>query len=44
LIASGYLDRVVKAEILDSGVRGFIEKPYRPEEILKVLREALDSR
>ena len=43
IMASGYLERQVKTNILESGVRGFIQKPYRPEEMLKMVRDTLDS-
>ncbi|MBM4159825.1 MAG: PAS domain S-box protein [Ignavibacteria bacterium] len=44
IMASGYLECQVKTKILDSGVRGFIQKPCRPEEMLKMVRDTLDSR
>ena len=40
-LASGYVDRDLKQEILGSGVKGFLQKPYRPEELLKTVRRAL---
>jgi two-component system, cell cycle sensor histidine kinase and response regulator CckA len=43
LLASGYLDPGQKSEVLKSGVRGFIQKPYKMEEVLKAVREALDE-
>jgi CheY-like chemotaxis protein len=43
-LASGYLDPSLRTEIAKGGIRGFIEKPYRPNDILKRVREALDSR
>jgi DNA-binding response OmpR family regulator len=43
-LASGYLDQNVRTQIAKGGVRGFIEKPYRPNEILTRVREALDAR
>jgi two-component system cell cycle sensor histidine kinase/response regulator CckA len=43
ILASGYLDPRMKAEILEGGIQGFIGKPYSPHEILKRIREALDS-
>jgi DNA-binding NarL/FixJ family response regulator len=44
LLASGYLDPGQKSEILKSGVRGFIQKPYKMGEVLKAIREALDEK
>jgi len=43
-LASGYLDPNLRSEITKGGIRGFIEKPYRPNDILTRVREALDSR
>jgi PAS domain S-box-containing protein len=43
-LASGYLDQNLRTEIAKEGIRGFIEKPYRPNDILTRVREALDSR
>jgi DNA-binding response OmpR family regulator len=43
-IASGYLDPNLRAEISEGGIQGFIEKPYRPNEVLMRVREALNSR
>jgi two-component system, cell cycle sensor histidine kinase and response regulator CckA len=43
-IASGYLDPNLRAEISEGGIEGFIEKPYRPNEVLMRVREALNSR
>jgi two-component system cell cycle sensor histidine kinase/response regulator CckA len=41
-LASGYVDRDLKQQILESGVKGFLQKPYRPEELLQTVRKALD--
>lgn len=43
-LASGYLDPSLRSEILKGGVSGFIDKPYSPSEIIRKVREALDSR
>ena len=43
ILASGYLDPRMKAEILEGGIKAFIGKPYSTHEILKRIREALDS-
>ena len=42
-LASGYLDPNLRAEIMKGGVRGFIEKPYRPNDILEKVRRAFDA-
>lgn len=44
LLASGYLEPGQKSEILKSGVMRFIHKPYRMDEVLKAVREALDEK
>ncbi len=44
LLASGYLDPAQKSEILDSGVKRFLGKPYRMDEVLKSVRETLDEK
>jgi PAS domain S-box-containing protein len=43
-LASGYLDSNLRSEIAKGGIRGYIEKPYRPDEILLRIRRAFDSR
>ena len=43
VLASGYLDPHLKAEILKAGIGGFVGKPYSPKEILKAIRTALES-
>jgi two-component system, cell cycle sensor histidine kinase and response regulator CckA len=43
-LASGYLDSKVRTEIAKGGIQGYIEKPYRPDEILLRVRKAFDSR
>jgi PAS domain S-box-containing protein len=42
LLASGYVDRDLKQEILESGVKGFLQKPYRPDELLLTVRKILE--
>ena len=44
LLASGYLDPAQKSEILESGVKRFLGKPYRMDEVLKSVRETLDEK
>jgi len=43
VLASGYLDPGLKAEILKAGARDFIQKPYEPNDILKKIREIIDQ-
>jgi two-component system, cell cycle sensor histidine kinase and response regulator CckA len=44
LLASGYLEPNQRSEILKSGIKNIVNKPYHMEEILKVIRETLDER
>ncbi len=43
ILASGYLDVELKTEMLKAGARAFIQKPYVPEDVLKIIREVLDN-
>jgi CheY-like chemotaxis protein len=43
ILASGYFDPKLKTDMLDAGVKDFIQKPYIADEILKRIREALDK-
>ncbi|MBN1398362.1 MAG: PAS domain S-box protein [Bacteroidetes bacterium] len=44
IFASGFFEPDVKSELLKAGARGFLQKPYMPDEILRVIREALDGK
>jgi PAS domain S-box-containing protein len=41
VFATGYLDPDMRSEILKSGVKGIIAKPYIPEEVSKMIVETL---
>lgn len=43
ILASGYLDAELKTEMLNAGARAFIQKPYVPADILRIIREVLDN-
>ncbi len=43
IIASGYLDAQEQSRFLEHGVSGFIQKPYQPNDLLKVIRNVLDN-
>ena len=43
ILASGYFDPDVKAQIIKSGAKYFIQKPYNPPEIIATLRQLLDE-
>jgi two-component system, cell cycle sensor histidine kinase and response regulator CckA len=41
ILASGYFNQKVRNDILKSGARMFIQKPYNPPEIISVIRRML---
>jgi PAS domain S-box-containing protein len=43
ILASGYVEPTIKAELLKAGARAFVQKPYQPNEILKKVRDLLDE-
>ncbi len=43
ILVSGYLDAELKTELLKAGARAFLQKPYVPGEVLRIIREVLDS-
>jgi PAS domain S-box-containing protein len=43
VVASGYIEPEIKAEMSRSGTRDFLQKPYQPASILKCVRKVLDS-
>jgi PAS domain S-box-containing protein len=43
ILVSGYLEPQFKAELLKSGAKGFVQKPYTPADVLKKIREVLDA-
>jgi DNA-binding NtrC family response regulator len=43
VLASGYLDPRAKVEMVRAGARDFIAKPYEPDEMVKVIRAALQG-
>ncbi|MEK6572226.1 MAG: response regulator, partial [Bacteroidota bacterium] len=42
ILASGYLDPLIKSEMLQAGAKYFVQKPYVPNEILRQVRDTLD--
>ena len=44
LIATGYLDNSLRKSMLDSGVSGFLHKPFKRKELLQHIRQILDAR
>ena len=43
ILASGYFSPHVKSELLKSGAKDFIQKPYNPPEILAMIHRILDE-
>jgi two-component system, cell cycle sensor histidine kinase and response regulator CckA len=43
LLSSGYSTNGEVGEILEQGVSGFVQKPYREEELAAKVREVLDA-
>jgi DNA-binding NtrC family response regulator len=43
LATSGYLEAVMKQELLSRGVFDFIEKPFLPETLLKIVENAFQT-
>jgi two-component system, cell cycle sensor histidine kinase and response regulator CckA len=44
VLASGFFEPEMKLELLKAGAKGFIQKPYIPDDILRIIREALDTK
>jgi PAS domain S-box/PAS domain S-box/PAS domain S-box/PAS domain S-box len=44
ILASGFFEPDVKAEILKTGAKGILKKPYMSDEILRTLRNVLDKK
>jgi PAS domain S-box-containing protein len=44
ICASGFFEPDVKHELYKSGVKGIVQKPYTPDDILRKLREVLDAK
>ncbi len=44
IFASGFFEPDIKSELFKAGVKGFIQKPYLTDEILRTLRKVLDEK
>jgi PAS domain S-box-containing protein len=44
IFASGFFEPVIKSDLYIAGAKGFIQKPYSPDEILRQIREVLDAK
>jgi CheY-like chemotaxis protein len=43
ILASGFFEPDIKFELDKAGAQGFIQKPYSPDEVLRIIREVLDK-
>ena len=43
VFASGFLDLKARAELSEAHAKAFVEKPYNPKEVLRMIREVLDG-
>ncbi|MDD8017094.1 MAG: PAS domain S-box protein [Bacteroidota bacterium] len=43
MLASGYLEPEKRSELLQSGAKDFVQKPYEPDEVLMKIRRVLDT-
>lgn len=44
ILASGYMEPEIKADVLRAGVKAFLQKPYRMQMVLTEVRRILDER
>ena len=44
IFASGFFEPDIKAKIMKAGAKGFVQKPYSQDEILRILRKVLDKK
>jgi CheY-like chemotaxis protein len=43
ILASGYFDPELKQEIIKSGAKHFVQKPYQPSDVLMKIRQLIDD-
>ena len=43
ILASGFFEPNIKSELLKAGAKGIIQKPYVPDDILRIIRTVLDK-
>jgi CheY-like chemotaxis protein len=44
VLSSGFFEPEMKVDLLKAGAKGFIQKPYIPNDILRIIREVLDDK
>jgi CheY-like chemotaxis protein len=43
IFSSGFLSPDDRAKLFQQGAKGFVQKPYKPEDVLSVIRNVLDD-
>jgi len=43
ILASGFIEPELKSQLMESGVKDFIQKPYTPNEVLNKTRKVIDA-
>jgi two-component system, cell cycle sensor histidine kinase and response regulator CckA len=43
VVASGYLEPMLRDQIVKTGAKRMVQKPYRPNEILRTVRDVIDN-
>ena len=43
ILASGYVEKLERIEMLETGVKRVLSKPYSADDVLRALREVLDE-
>jgi FixJ family two-component response regulator len=44
VFTSGFIEPDVRDKLLMDGAKAFIQKPYQPQNVLKIVREVLDKK
>jgi DNA-binding NarL/FixJ family response regulator len=42
VLISGFLEPEIRTKLLEAGAEGFIQKPFKPNEILGLIRQVID--
>jgi two-component system cell cycle sensor histidine kinase/response regulator CckA len=42
VLASGYVDNELRSQLIALGAKAFLQKPYQPTDILRVIRDVID--
>jgi two-component system cell cycle sensor histidine kinase/response regulator CckA len=44
IVASGYLDPGLRSYINEAGIHHFLEKPYRPDDVVRTLQSVMEAK